>query len=399
MTTLISKASTGKLKLVILDYECTDNIYRIFKKTGYYEGKLIDQPTTIISEGKAKRTVQQQFELVYSHLIKAKLDQGYIQLENPLDSYTKEELVELVGKEVKGINGIPKPMLAKSESQITDRSIFETRTYMASRKIDGLRCLFYWDGTEVRTASRGGMDYDAATIELRHHPTMIAIFQERPKLILDTELYKHGLSLQEINQIARKSKKAVDTSILQIYWYDVIEPDIYFFFRNELMQQIAKKYKIGFDPSKDFGPDELRIQLVPHEEVTGFYNIMDLHDKYVSEGFEGCVIREKFSLYKPNGRTNDWIKIKKYQDLEAKVIGYELGARGSEDMCFKCQLDNGIEFMAKAYGDRVQKEWYYNHFEDYCLGHMATVKYFYFSDDGVPLQPGVKSIRIKEDLG
>ena len=58
----------------------------------------------------------------------------------------------------------------------------------------------------------------------------------------------------------------------------------------------------------------------------------------------------------------------------------------------------GKPFKAKPHGDRAQKYWYVDNFEDECLNHYANVKYFYMSDENVPLQPSVSSIRIKEDM-
>ena len=56
------------------------------------------------------------------------------------------------------------------------------------------------------------------------------------------------------------------------------------------------------------------------------------------------------------------------------------------------------QFKAKPHGDRKQKEWYVNNFNTECLNHYATVKYFYMSEDNIPLQPSVSSIRIFEDM-
>ena len=50
--------------------------------------------------------------------------------------------------------------------------------------------------------------------------------------------------------------------------------------------------------------------MVPHEKVSGFDAIMDLHNQYVFEGFEGVVIRNPNKCYGFGKRTNDMIKIK-----------------------------------------------------------------------------------------
>ena len=110
------------------------------------------------------------------------------------------------------------------------------------------------------------------------------------------------------------------------------------------------------------------------------------------------VIRDPDKVYKPNGRTNDMIKVKLYKSSEFLITGYELGLRGTEDMVFTLVTEDGIEFKAKPHGDREQKEWYIDNFEKECLNQYAVVKYFYLSDTGTPLQPSVSSVRIKEDM-
>jgi hypothetical protein len=92
------------------------------------------------------------------------------------------------------------------------------------------------------------------------------------------------------------------------------------------------------------------------------------------------------------------IKIKCYKSEEFLITGYELGLRGNEDMVFTLVTKEGKPFKAKPHGDRAQKDWYVNNFNSECLNHYATVKYFYMSDDNVPLQPSVSNIRIEEDM-
>ena len=121
--------------------------------------------------------------------------------------------------------------------------------------------------------------------------------------------------------------------------------------------------------------------------------MMKLHNQYVSEGWEGLVIRDPDALYRPNGRTNDMIKIKIYKDDCFRVIGKEAGLRGSEDMVFIMEMPDGRTFKAKPFGDREQKEEYWNNFETHYKGHIGECKFFYYSDDGIPLQPAFKAFR------
>jgi hypothetical protein len=87
------------------------------------------------------------------------------------------------------------------------------------------------------------------------------------------------------------------------------------------------------------------------------------------------------------------IKIKVYKDDCFKVVGKEAGLRGSEDMVFIMQMEDGRTFKAKPFGDREQKEEYWNNFEEKYEGHIGECKFFYYSDDGIPLQPAFKAFR------
>lgn len=394
---LISKDTKGKIRVSIISYELkTDDKgnrwFIIHRQSGQLHGKLTDQPDKLVERGKATRNLWQQVELETNHLVKEKKDKGYKEISKNPEEYTDEELSNILGEVITSQDGIPKPMLAKQADKVTNTKIFNKEWY-ASRKIDGLRALIYMgtDG-ELHTASRGAMNYDAAMYEILSNKTLREVIGDT-KLILDGECYKHGWSLQRLNSIARTQKTAVDYSILQFYWYDIVDPNSTFDERFSLMKDIRDDLNLGFDPYKEFRDDELRFQFVPQVEVSGWDNMLKLHNDYVEEGWEGLVIRDPDKVYRPNGRTNDMIKIKIYKDDMFRIVDYELGLRGTEDMVFIMGLPDGRTFKAKPLGDRVQKEEYVNNFDSMCRGHMGECKFFYYSDDGIPLQPAMKAIR------
>ena len=398
--TLISKDSKGKIRVVEISYEGNEatRIYTIYRYTGQFEGKMTKQPEIIVDKGKATRNIHEQVELQFNALVKGYKDKGYIELENEIDNYNSEELYQLLGESPTGSNGVVKPMLAKQADKVTNTKIFN-KEWIASRKIDGLRCIIYLgDDGKLHTSSRGATNYDSAMFEILTHPALIKLFKNNKGLMLDGECYHHGYTLQQINSIARTQKVAKDLEVLQFYWYDIVDLNNPFKSRLAKMKSIAKELKeygseIGWDPDRIFKENELRIQFVPQVEVSGWDNMMKLHNEYVSEGWEGLVIRDPERPYKPNGRTNDMIKIKVYKDDCFKVIGKEAGLRGSEDMVFIMQMPDGRTFKAKPFGDREQKQEYWINFEEKYNGHIGECKFFYYSDDGIPLQPAFKAFR------
>lgn len=397
MDILVSKDNKGKIRVVEIDYEWDDNRrgYVIRRKTSQYGGKVTVQPEIWIFTGKAKRTVSEQVKLEYNSHLKKYQDKGYKLLPSNIDlkdSPSVQAFVEeQMGEGVSDSNGFKKHMLAKQADKVATSVFDKLKYWYASRKIDGVRCSFYYKDGEVRTASRGGEHYDYSTTFMRNNPKLIQFFENHPDIVLDGELYKHGKSLQQISGAARLEKDTAGMDWLEYYIYDVMDSTKMFEERLEVLHDIESELSLGFNPNKEWEEGELRFQMVPQEKVVGWTNIQKLHDKYVSEGFEGAVIRDPSKVYNFGGRTNAMIKVKMYKDAEFEIVGYEEGLR-PEDMVFVCQTELGARFEAKPMGPRELKYEYLDRMDE-IIGKMATVKYFYLSDEGVPLQPVLKCIR------
>lgn len=393
---LVSKDAKNKIRVVEMSagWDDSQHGYVIHRTTYQLGGKQTPQPDIWIYKGKASRTLKEQLNLEYKSNMKKYLDKGYKLLDKPLNQYSEEELHQVVGVVVTDSSGFAKHMLAKQADKVKDSSIEKVDTWVVSRKIDGVRCSFYWKDGEIKSASRGGGDYDPSTYQLREHPLLRSILSTHPDWILDGELYKHGKSLQQISGAARMEKTAGGCDWLEYYIYDVMIPDTPFEDRLKCLTTITELLNLSFNPEREWEEDELRVQIVPHVLVTGKNKkeqIMELHNQYVAEGWEGCVARDASKPYKYGGRGMEMVKFKMYQDAEFEITGISEGLR-PEDMCFTLVTDDGIEFKAKPMGSRELKEQYRANLPN-LVGKLATVKYFYLSDDGTPLQPVLKAIR------
>lgn len=397
MHQLISRDSKGKIRVVEMftDWDEAQNAFVIHRTTYQYGGKRTEQPAIYVSIGKASRTIREQLELEYRSNMKKYLDKGYKLLEKPIDTYSEIELHEIVGEVITDSSGFTKHMLAKQADKVKESSIEKVKMWAVSRKIDGVRCSFYWKDGEIKSASRGGGDYDPATYQLREHPLLRKILSEHPNWVLDGELYKHGKSLQQISGAARLEKNELGCDWLEYYVYDIIIPDAVFSDRYGMLAELAELIdQKNFDAEREWSGDALKMHVLPHVFVAGenkVAKIRELHDQYVSEGWEGCVARDVSKPYKCGGRGQEMIKFKMYQDAEFEITGISEGLR-PEDMCFTLITADGIEFKAKPMGSRELKEQYREDL-DKLIGKMATVKYFYLSDEGTPLQPVLKAIR------
>ena len=359
------------------------NTYIIKRYTGQFEGKMSEQPDKIIEKGKSKRSVLQQAELEYNSIVKKSMDKGYKKLSDltktKYDSITAKELNEIVPSIKTDSNGNIKAQLAKSSNDCAI-SVFEKPLY-CSRKINGVRCLMYYDKEEdqVHTITRGGGDYDISAEHLITEESLLNVFRKDPTLILDGELYVHGWLLQKISGTCRLKTRDKRCDNLQYWIFDIADVDATFEERNDVLEELSTKLN-----SKYF-------RVLEHIELEGWAEISRYHDKFVAEGFEGLVARKPDKKYSPGKRNSDWVKVKNYQDSEFEITGIERGLR-DEDMCFTLKTKNGKIFKAKPIGDRELK---FEYLEDWPMyvGKLATVKYFDLSEDGVPTQPVFISVR------
>lgn len=394
---LLSKASTGKFRGILLEWDeqwHEEEKAHIIKRISYqYHGKRSQQPDILITVGKAGRSHREQATLQYNSEKKKYLDKGYREVEKDIDLYTEEELQEIYGDIKTDQNGFAKHMLAKSADKVKESSINKVKYWYASPKIDGVRASLYYKDGKVKTASRGGGDYDYSLVHIIENPRLIQYFENHPDAILDGEVYRHGKSLQQISGAARMEKNAYECDWLEFYVYDYMTVGVSFEERLSYLNQLKEELNLDFNPERNWEKGELRLQIVPHVKVSGYENIMKLHNEYVSQGWEGVVCRNPADEYGFGKRTNSMLKFKLYKSDEFLVTGWEEGLRGVEDMVFICETEDGISFKAKPHGSREIKEEYAWNFEEKYQNKMATIKYFYLSDDNCPLQPSLVNFR------
>lgn len=395
---LINRDANGKIRVVDISLDWNDELhsYLIQRKTSIYGGKITEQPLIEIKRGKAGRNVTQQSELEYNSNKKKYLDKGYKNIKDlgysSLDEFNPGEVL---GANTTNQEGVLKPMLAKSSNDVSTKLF--NKQYYGSRKINGTRCLIYFKDDTLHTASRGAITYDIAISHIIKHPKLIALFKENPNLMLDGEIYKHGWTLNKISGLARKEETDEEARHLEYYLYDVVDIEKSFKERLEVLNNIKYKLNLDFNPEREWNEDDLKIQFVPQDLMQGWDQIKKAHDKFVSEGWEGLVIRFVNGMYKPGKRSSEMIKVKEYSEREYKIIGLSEGLR-PEDMCFVMKTPGGYEFNCKPVGDREQKQWYRDNINN-IIGQYATVKYFEMSGAGtdIPQQPVMLAIRWDSD--
>ena len=271
-----------------------------------------------------------------------------------------------------------KPMLAH---KFDDGRVDWSKPVYIQPKLDGVRCLLTKDGGFSRT---GKKFMNLAHIEL----ALIPFFKKHPDIVLDGELYNHKLKrdFEKIISLVRKQKPTTDDRrdaqhLVQFHVYDYID-DKYDNYKTRMQQLVNSDIY------------DVQVKYVPARLVDSYNYARDLHATYLSEGYEGSIIRLD-GLYK-HGRSYDLMKFKDFSDTEATIIGYELGKGKRTGTLGKFIMldDEGVEFgcpPGKGYNYKDLAEMLKN-VTDY-IGKRATFTYFQRTQAGSYRHPLFKCIR------
>jgi len=259
------------------------------------------------------------------------------------------------------------PMLAHDFDKRQDKV---TYPLYSQPKLDGVRCILKHDGMFSRT---GKPIISAPHIfeNIKH------IFNDNPDLVLDGELYTSNkeVDFNTIISCVRKTKpnkQDLLTSKTYInYWiYDIIDEN-------------NKNYKNRYKDLETLinGLNSSYYKLVPNKFVDNVDKAKLLLETYISQGFEGQILRDPDSYYE-NKRSTGLLKHKSFSDEEFEIIGYAegLGKFANKLATLKVNV-NGVEVDCTINGSMEYLEKLFNNKEK-LIGKLATVKYFDITPDG-----------------
>lgn len=263
-------------------------------------------------------------------------------------------------------------------------------------KLDGIRCLMKKVGFGVEARSRENNIF----IKFEHiKKQLLDFFYYLPENSeLDGEIYSMNMTLPQLASIVKTVTKIHPLhDELRYYIFDIIEPERqYWPHRYEMLKMAYKKY------TDVYGTNNINFELVPHDIVMNHDEIILNHKKYVSQGYEGLIIRHCLGLkaskkdmerskYKPK-RSNNLLKYKEFVDEEVEIIGGEVCV-GTEEGAVRFKVRyNDKEFFVRPRGSIEQRRiWYEN--IDNLIGKKLTIRYQELSEYGVPRFPVGISIR------
>jgi len=251
-------------------------------------------------------------------------------------------------------------------------------------KLDGVRCLFSTKGAFSRT---GNQFMNVMHIEKALEP----FFAKHPNMVIDGELYNHGLKddFEKIISLVRKKKPTVEdiveaSQLTQYHIYDIAS-----------MEHATYTDRNLFILAESCFKNKYCLQITPTRLATDFDHAQQWHEKNLKAGYEGSIYRTPSGKYKGT-RSWDLMKFKDFEDSEATIVGYELGKgkRTGTIGKFIMQDDEGVEFgcpPGKGY-DYKDLASMLDNISDY-IGQRATFTYFQRTQAGSYRHPLYKCIR------
>jgi len=372
--TLYQSGAKGEIRIwMSWVVENDDETATIFKSHGVEGGKMTETHR-IISCGKNigkknETTPLQQAVAEAKSDVAKKIREGYSSI-----------------KSQRGKTEVVLPMLAQDMAKIKKMPSFPL--YLQP-KLDGVRMIVECqeDGTLSMT-TRSGKDV-LFMDHIRHVLTSVL----RPGEVLDGELFTFEKTFEEITGIVRKSVKehTCDEDILTIQYhiFDAFEREqeaVPFCKRmllvDEILHRIPSSHKyytsvISVDTTIVNDEDEANI----------------IHEKNVSNGYEGTMYRTIEGPYKLRLRSKDLIKRKDFQTEEYQIIdALEADGRDIGTVIWMVQNSAGNQFKVRPRGSLDMRRNWWHHREEY-IGKLLTVRFQNLTEAGIPRFPVGLSIR------
>ncbi len=238
----------------------------------------------------------------------------------------------------------------------TYRTGLDIEQYWVSEKLDGVRAR--WDGKQL--LSRGGKVFAPPTWFVKGFPNQA----------LDGELWIAPGRYEDVMSIVTRAIPHEGWQKIRLMVFDLPEDTRRFEARVFAMRKLAERTKSYYlQPVEQFR--------VPDEEA-----LMRRLDKVIAAGGEGLMLHHREAVYR-SGRSGDLLKLKRFDDAEAVVLGYKPGKGKYQGMVgsLKVRSEDGREFYIGSGLKDAQRR------EPPAIGSVVTYRFQGLTDNGVPRFP------------
>jgi len=271
------------------------------------------------------------------------------------------------------------PMLASSFDKRKDKVTYPVDV---QPKLDGVRCLAYWDGDSVKLMSRGGKQWECCNHIVEE------LMKILPKgMVLDGELYIHGKSFQEITKLVKKWRPESVDIVFHVYDVPKGNHEVLWGDRYEDLESLVEAFE-----------ECDSLEVVDTHLATNEDAVYEHQSHFLEEGYEGAIVRELDGEYRFGHRSNKLLKVKNFMDKEYEIVDYTTGVGRFEGcIIWICKTDNGDEFKVVPQGTMEERKATYDTAGEH-IGELLKVKFFELTDDNIPRFPVGIGIRLPEDM-
>ena len=288
------------------------------------------------------------------------------------------------------------PMLAQTfdpKSKTAKKNTIEFPCFVQP-KLDGLRCVIYRDPVtgEIRRQSRTGTYFDT----MSHIAESLApLFARFPAAILDGELYTTKIPFEELAGLIKTKKLTPEDyeklCVIEYHIYDIVDETMPYHARHDSIKKMFAQVAASTASSPHVLPRYIR--LVETIEAKTKAEFKAEFGRFIEEGYEGIMLRNKTGMYRCNYRSHDLQKYKEFMEDEFKIIGFTQGeGRDKETVIWICETKEGNEFRVRPRGTMESRRKLYQTGEKF-VGKMLTVIFQELTEEGKPRFPVGKDVR------
>jgi len=366
-------------------------------QNGMYGGKMIRREKLIDTSKGGKTFLEQAVQDASRSYLDKRDKRGYTDNKDSLMKFIESNSFVVdkttgstkTSSITKGHSTVIRPMLAyKFEfKDLEKKKPPVTFPCYLQRKLDGLRCMSHFESGDIIMESRQGVPFKIFTNimgELGH------LLGKHTNIYLDGEMYTDEIPFQTLSGIIRL--KEIPTDLEQLAKIDMIH---YYIYDCVVLDNLEMSYKDRMGVlQKLFSKKKYKhLRLLETETITTSVEIKEKHDQYVSDGFEGVMLRNPASPYKIGKRSKDLLKYKEFMEEEFKVIGFTEGTGGDKGtVIWECEMKDNQTFSVRPRGTKEERADLFKNGEKY-IGKKLTVIFFGLSTSGIPRFPVGKDIR------
>lgn len=238
----------------------------------------------------------------------------------------------------------------------------------AQVKSDGVRGLLIWTPSGIAIYSR----------TLHHYFFMDHIREAgeellRPcveSLVLDGELYCHGVEHELITSIAtQKTRPHPQESIMVFYvfdCYDLSRPDMLYRDRRALLRSLIPN-------------NEGVIRLIEEQTVNNEDELKVLHEKHRLAGYEGTMLRTNEPYH--HGRSLNLLKYKFHEDMDSIIV--DVLATEGNDVNFMLEIEGDKRFPHRPEGTVADKQSWLTD-PSLVVGRVYSFQFVSLTNTGIP---------------